>query len=253
MRSPSVALIANVRPKTSSDHDRACGSSCCSCRCLSAQSRRYSPIVWSCRAKRWGSSYSLAHGSNDFHLEPTQVEALSTIGLDNAQLRSLSLSASRESTTRKIAARKSAVHDFPNLPRVSDLVLVHSSAWLADSNGEMNAADSASAPGHLRRRRIRYGHSSEGRASALAADPYGFVSKSGRWHLIGGDQGSGSVIAPVALTGCDACLAPACAMSPRHKANGARLSPASPTSSQCDSCSNSIRRSYRETGTRGSP
>src|SRR5690625_1798309 len=132
---------------------------------------------------------------NASHLEPRELEALSVAGLDSAQLESLGLSAMRESAARKIAARQSAPPGSENLPRLSDLVLVDSNAWLTDSNAEVDVADLVTALRHRRRIRIRYRRSAEGQASTLVVDPYGIVAKSGRWYLIADDHGAGRLFA----------------------------------------------------------
>lgn len=145
---------------------------------------------------------------NASHLEPRELEALSVVGLDSAQLESLGLSVVRESAGRKIAARQSAVLESLSLPRLSDLVLVDSNAWLADSNVEVDVADLASELRHRRRMRIQYRRSSEGKASTLVVDPYGIVAKSGRWYLIADDEGTGRLFALERLTDYDSLDAP---------------------------------------------
>ncbi|OSM43955.1 helix-turn-helix transcriptional regulator [Nesterenkonia sp. PF2B19] len=145
---------------------------------------------------------------NASHLEPRELEALSVAGLDSAQLESLGLSAVRESAARKIAARQTTALESPNLPRLSDLVLVDSNAWLADSNAEVDVADLASALRHRRRMRIQYRRSAEGQASMLVVDPYGIVAKSGRWYLIADDQGAGRLFALERLSAYETLDAP---------------------------------------------
>lgn len=132
---------------------------------------------------------------NASHLEPSELEALSIAGLDSAQLESLGLSAVRGSAARKIAARQAAERDRPDLARLSDLVLVDSSAWRADPTAQVDIADLASALRLRRRMRIRYRRSDEGRTSTLVVDPYGIVAKAGRWYLVADDQGAGRLFA----------------------------------------------------------
>lgn len=145
---------------------------------------------------------------NASHLEPRELEALSVAGLDSAQLESLGLAAVHESATRKIAARQTSALEPPSLPRLSDLVLVDSNAWLDDSNLEVDVADLASALRHRCRMRIQYRRSSEGKASTLVVDPYGLVAKSGRWYLIADDQGTGRLFALERLTDYESLDAP---------------------------------------------
>lgn len=146
---------------------------------------------------------------NASHLEPPELEALSVAGLDSAQIESLGLSAARESATLKITARQTAPLDSPKLPRLSDLVLVDSNAWLADSNAQVDVADLASALRQRRRLRIHYRRSAEGRASRLVVDPYGIVAKSGRWYLVADDQGAGRLFALERLSAYETLDVPA--------------------------------------------
>lgn len=145
---------------------------------------------------------------NASHLEPRELEVLSVAGLDSAQLESLGLSAARESAVRKIAARQSAALESLSLPRLSELVLVDSDAWLADSNAEVDVADLASALRHRRRMRIQYRRSAEGQPSTRVVDPYGIVAKSGRWYLIADDQGDGRLFALERLSAYETLDAP---------------------------------------------
>lgn len=128
---------------------------------------------------------------NAAHLEPRELEALSVAGLDDAQLKRLGLSTVRDSATCKIAARQSAAPGPPNLSRLSDLVLVDSTAWLAATEAEVDVADLASALRHRGRMRIQYRRSAQTQASTRVIDPYGLVAKSGRWYLIADDHGAG--------------------------------------------------------------
>lgn len=146
---------------------------------------------------------------NASHLEPGELEALSVAGLDRAQLERLGLSAVRESAALKIAARQTAAHESPTLPRLADLVLVDSHAWLADSKAEVDLADLASALRHRRRMRIQYRRSAEGQASTRVIDPYGIVAKSGRWYLIADDQATGRLFALERLSAYETLDAPA--------------------------------------------
>src|SRR5690625_2493265 len=145
---------------------------------------------------------------NASHLEPPELEALSVAGLDSAQLERLGLSAVRESAARKIAARQTAAPESPTLPRLADLVLVDSNAWLADSKAEVDVADLASALRHRRRMRIQYRRSAERQVSTRVVDPYGIVAKSGRWYLIADDQGTGRLFALERLSAYETLDAP---------------------------------------------
>ncbi|MGF6833411.1 putative DNA-binding transcriptional regulator YafY [Paenarthrobacter sp. TE4293] len=146
---------------------------------------------------------------NASHLEPRELEALSVAGLDSVQLERLGLTAVRESAERKIAARLTAEHGSPNVPRLADLVLVESNAWLADSKANTDIADLASALRHRRRMRIQYRRSAEDEPSTLVVDPYGIVAKSGRWYLIADDEGTGRLFSVERLSAFEELDAPA--------------------------------------------
>lgn len=125
---------------------------------------------------------------NASHLEPPELEALSVVGLDSAQLESLGLSATHQTAARKIAARQATGADGPQLSHLSELVIVDSSSWFTESTAHVDLADLASTLRHRRRMRVRYRRSAEEQASTLVIDPYGLVAKSGRWYLIADDQ-----------------------------------------------------------------
>lgn len=132
---------------------------------------------------------------NASHLEPGELEALSVAGLDGEHLARLGLTAVHETAARKIAARQAGAPGAPNLTRLADLVVVDSSAWLADPRTEVDVAELAWALRHQRRMEIQYRRSAEGRASPRIVDPYGLVAKSGRWYLIADDLGTGRLFA----------------------------------------------------------
>ncbi|WP_418907091.1 helix-turn-helix transcriptional regulator [Glutamicibacter endophyticus] len=146
---------------------------------------------------------------NASHLEPRELEALSVAGLDSTQLESLGLSAVRESAANKIAARQNTALNHPTMPRLSELVLVDSSPWLAHSNSEVDVAELASALRQRRRLRIQYRRSAEEQPSTLEVDPYGIVAKSGRWYLIADDEGTGRLFALERLSAYETLDAPA--------------------------------------------
>lgn len=143
------------------------------------------------------------------HLEPGELEALSVAGLDGEQLERLGLTAVHETAARKIAARQAAAPGAPNLTRLADLVVVDSSAWLADPRAEVDVAELAWALRHRRRMQIQYRRSAEGQASPRVVDPYGLVAKSGRWCLIADDLGTGRLFALERLSDYEPLDAPA--------------------------------------------
>lgn len=100
-----------------------------------------------------------------------------------------------ETAARKIAARQARVPGAPDVTRLADLVVVDSSAWLADPTAGVDVAELAWALRQRRRMEIQYRRSAEGRASPRIVDPYGLVAKSGRWYLIADDLGTGRLFA----------------------------------------------------------
>lgn len=143
------------------------------------------------------------------HLEPRELEALSVAGLDGEQLEQLGLAAVHETAARKIAARQAAAPAAPNLTRLADLIVVDSSAWLADPRAEVDVANLASSLRHRRRMRIQYRRSAQAQASTRVVDSYGLVAKSGRWYLVADDQGIGRLLALQRLLAYELLDAPA--------------------------------------------
>lgn len=142
-------------------------------------------------------------------LEPRELEALSVVGLDRDHLERLGLSAVHETASLKIAARQAAAPGPPGPARLANLVLVDSTAWLSDTGAGVDVADLASALRHRRRMRIRYRRNAEKQASTRVVDPYGLVSKAGRWYLVADDQGAGRLFALGRLSEFELLEAPA--------------------------------------------
>ncbi|OZF00587.1 helix-turn-helix transcriptional regulator [Rhodococcoides fascians] len=132
---------------------------------------------------------------NASHLEPPELEALTLAGLDSDQLERIGLSAVWESAARKIAARQAAVPESRNVPRLADLVLMESTAWMTHKMASVDVSDLLSTLRHRRRLRIRYRRSAEKQGSTQVVDPYGIVAKSGRWYLIADYRGTGRMFA----------------------------------------------------------
>lgn len=134
---------------------------------------------------------------NASHLEPAEMEALSIAGLDANQRDQLGLATAYEAASRKIAARRavSPAGAFPDSPGLADLIVVDNAGWLADPVAQVDIGGLAL---DLRRRRqleIRYRRSAAEQATALAVDPYGLASKSGRWYLVADSHGAGRLFA----------------------------------------------------------
>ncbi len=128
-------------------------------------------------------------------LDPPELEALSVTGLDERLLARLGLTAVHETAARKIAARQAGMPGEGTRARLVDVVLVESTAWLADERTEVDVAELAEALRHRRRLRIRYRRSAEARTATLVVDPYGLVVKAGRWYLVADDGGAGRLFA----------------------------------------------------------
>lgn len=119
---------------------------------------------------------------NASHLEPDEMETLLIGGLDSAQREELGLRAAQQMATRKINARRST----PDAPGVSlvDLVVVDNAGWFARNRPMIDVADLALVLRDRSRLRVRYRSSGAARAATLVVDPYGLVTKSGRWYLV---------------------------------------------------------------------
>jgi predicted DNA-binding transcriptional regulator YafY len=115
-------------------------------------------------------------------LSPEEVDRLRLGGLDQTQLTELGLVGTDLTVQRKLRARAKAPVD--DLIAVSQIVFVDNRAWFS-------ADPSGVSPGELiddlrrgRRLRIRYRRSAEANASWRTVDPYGLLSKAGRWYLV---------------------------------------------------------------------
>ncbi len=146
---------------------------------------------------------------NASHLDPPELEALSVVGLDGAQLEHLGLSAVREAASRKIAARQASGPGPTERAPLADLVLVESSAWFSRAEAAVGIADLASALRRRRRLRIRYRRSAENGASDRVVDPHGLVAKAGRWYLVAEEQGEGRLFSVERLSAVEELEEPA--------------------------------------------
>lgn len=146
---------------------------------------------------------------NASHLDLGELEALSVAGLDDELLERLGLTAAHETAVRKMAAREAAAPGAPNVTRLAELVLVDSSAWLADPGTEVDVAELAWALRHGRQLRIQYRRSADTKTSPRVVDPYGLVAKAGRWYLIADVRGAGRLFALERLTHYERLDAPA--------------------------------------------
>ncbi|EWS79937.1 helix-turn-helix transcriptional regulator [Brachybacterium phenoliresistens] len=112
-------------------------------------------------------------------LEPREIEALELAGLDAAQRERLGLGEVHETAARKLATR--AVHQPASL---SELVIIENSPWLAPPQEGVEPADLVLDLRARTRWEIDYRRSGQERPARLVVDPYGLVSKAGRWYLV---------------------------------------------------------------------
>jgi predicted DNA-binding transcriptional regulator YafY len=134
---------------------------------------------------------------NASQLEPAEMDALALAGLDRIQRQRLGITAAHDMATRKIAARRAtggAARGAADTG-LADLLIVDNSGWLAPDRGEfdageLNIAELALALRSRPRLRIDYRSSGQERAATRIVDPYGLVSKSGRWYLVADDDGT---------------------------------------------------------------
>ena len=123
---------------------------------------------------------------NASHLEPAEMDSLSLAGLDGMQREQLGVAAAHDMAIRKIAARRGANADGGT--NLAELVIVDNSGWLAAEARDMNVADLALTLRSRPRLRIHYRQSGAEQATSRAVEPYGLVSKSGRWYLVADDD-----------------------------------------------------------------
>lgn len=120
-------------------------------------------------------------------LSPEEVDRLRMGGLDQTQLTELGLVGTDLTAQRKLRSR--AKEPVDDLIAVSKIVVVDNRAWFS-------ADPSGASPGELiddlrrgRRLRIRYRRSAEPDATWRTVDPYGLLSKAGRWYLVADSAG----------------------------------------------------------------
>lgn len=124
---------------------------------------------------------------NASHLEPAEMDSLSLAGLDSMQREQLGITAAHDIAIRKIAARRAA--GATTGTSLAELVIVDNSGWLAPAaGGELNIADLGLTLRSHSRLRIHYRRSGAEHATTRDVDPYGLVTKSGRWYLVADDD-----------------------------------------------------------------
>lgn len=144
---------------------------------------------------------------NASHLEPAEMDSLSLAGLDSVQRAQLGITAAHDMAIRKIAARRAA--NAAGDMNLAELVIVDNSGWLAAETRDTDVADLALTLRSRPRLRIHYRRSGAEHATSRDVDPYGLVSKSGRWYLVADDDGTAKLFNLERLEHYEALLEPA--------------------------------------------
>lgn len=143
--------------------------------------------VYAERGRRGGIVLLPGARLNVSHLDPAEMEAVLTAGLDATQREQLELAAAHETATRKIAARRpGGAHPGSGL---ADLIVVDNAGWLAPEGHAPPVAELALALRARPRLRLRYRRSGAQRAVVRVVDPYGLATKAGRWYLVADQAG----------------------------------------------------------------
>jgi predicted DNA-binding transcriptional regulator YafY len=108
-------------------------------------------------------------------------------GLDQTQLTELGLVGTDLTVQRKLRARAKAPGD--DLIAVSQIVFVDNRAWFSADPSGVSPGDLIDDLRRGRRLRIRYRRSAEPDATWRTVDPYGLLSKAGRWYLVADSAG----------------------------------------------------------------
>lgn len=119
---------------------------------------------------------------NASHLEPRELESLALSGLDSNQQEQLGFAAAHEMAARKIAARRAMAPD--RSVNLGNFILTDNSDWLAPEPSAIHVADLALDLRSRSRLQLRYRSGGAPHAVTEIVDPYGLVTKSGRWYLV---------------------------------------------------------------------
>ncbi|QGN31487.1 YafY family protein [Microlunatus sp. Gsoil 973] len=117
-------------------------------------------------------------------LTPSEVEALRLIGLDRHQAAQLGID--QTTTQRKLRTRPTPTGQ--TIP-LSELVMIDNRGWFEDEPGGADPASLAADLQFGRRLRIGYRRSSQASPRSLTVDPYGLLSRAGRWYLVADHRG----------------------------------------------------------------
>jgi predicted DNA-binding transcriptional regulator YafY len=120
-------------------------------------------------------------------LSPEEVDRLRMGGLDQNQLTELGLVGTDLTVQRKLRARAKAPVD--DLIAVSKMVVVDNRAWFSPDPSGVSPGELIDDLRRGRRLRISYRRSAEPDATWRTVDPYGLLSKAGRWYLVADSAG----------------------------------------------------------------
>jgi predicted DNA-binding transcriptional regulator YafY len=120
-------------------------------------------------------------------LSPEEVDRLRLGGLDQTQLTELGLVGPDLSAQRKLRARAKAPSD--DLIAVSQLVVVDNRGWFSSDPTGISPGELIDDLRRGRRLGIRYRRNAEPHARSRTVDPYGLLSKAGRWYLVADTAG----------------------------------------------------------------
>mgnify|MGYP003814366219 CR=1 FL=1 len=135
-------------------------------------------------------------------LTNSEAEVLELIGVDLPRARKLGIEAAARSAARKLTGRRrmpSATHGDTQLP-LTEVVSIDNSAWFAPDE----PSEVAALTRDIRRGRslsIEYRSSGHLTTRSRTVEPYGVLSRGGRWYLIADTAGQPRMFALSRLTG----------------------------------------------------
>lgn len=119
---------------------------------------------------------------NASYLEPAELDSLALSGLDSNQQKQLGFAAAHEMAARKIDARRAIASD--RSLNLGNFILTDNSDWIAPEPSAIHVGDLALDLSSRSRLELRYRNSGTPHALTKTVDPYGLVTKSGRWYLV---------------------------------------------------------------------
>lgn len=129
----------------------------------------------------------------------SEREVLRLIGVDFVRAGQLGIEAAARSAARKLASKPSKINGAGSqLLALEDVVVFDDTAWFAPEQ----QIDSSALLNDVRRGQklgIRYRRSGQATAQELIVDPYGMLSRAGRWYLVAEAQSHPRLFALVRL------------------------------------------------------